>query len=217
MAFKGWPVEAVEFFEGLEADNSKAYWTEHKDTYAHAVHAPMAALLADLAGEFGEARIHRPYRDIRFSADKSPYKTAIAAEIGDSGYVQLSANGLMAGAGMYHLAPDQLGRYRSAVADDRAGPLLEATLASLTESKVDVHGTGALKTAPRGYAKDHPRVELLRYRGLVAMKQWPVAAWLGTSTAKSRVVDILRSARPLCQWLDAHVEATTMESPGRGR
>jgi uncharacterized protein (TIGR02453 family) len=211
MGFKGWPAEALEFYEGLEADNSKVYWTEHKDLYTQAVHAPMAALLADLAGEFGEGRIFRPYRDVRFSADKSPYKTSIAAGMG-SGYLQLNADGLMAGAGMYHLAPDQLERYRQAVDAEATGPGLEELIAGLTKAKIDVHGTDALKTAPRGYPKDHPRIELLRNRGLVAMKMWPAAPWLGTAAAKTRVVDVLRAARPLCEWLDEHVGPSTMES-----
>ena len=216
MAFKGWPADALEFYEGLEADNSKVYWTDHKDTYTNAVLAPMVDLLADLAGEFGESRIFRPYRDVRFRADKSPYKTAIAARIG-SGYVQLSADGLMAGAGMYHLAPDQLERYRSAVAEEASGTALEGTIATLVKAKVDVHGTDALKTAPKRYPKDHPRVGLLRNRGLVAMKQWPVAAWLGTSAAKTRIAELFRAARPLCAWLEDHVGPSTMEAPARGR
>src|SRR5437016_2802142 len=178
MAFRGWPADAVEFYEGLEVDNSRVYWADHKAVYETAVYAPMAALLADLADEFGEGRIFRPYRDVRFSADKTPYKTNIAATVG-SGYVQLSADGLMAGAGMYHLAPDQLDRYRQAVAAERTGPELEELIAGLRHAKVDVHGTDPLKTVPRGYPKDHPRSGLLRNRGLVAMKQWPVAAWLG--------------------------------------
>jgi uncharacterized protein (TIGR02453 family) len=215
MAFKGWPADALEFYEGLEADNSKAYWTEHKDTYLTAVHAPMAALLLDLADEFGEGRIFRPYRDVRFSADKSPYKTSIAATVG-SGYVALSADGLVAGSGQYHMAADQLDRYRQAVAADSTGTALEQTIADLREAKIDVHGYDALKTAPKGYPKDHPRVELLRYRGLVATKQWPAAAWLGTSTAKTRIVDMLRAARPLCEWLDTNVGESTMPAP-RGR
>jgi uncharacterized protein (TIGR02453 family) len=215
MAFKGWPVEALEFYEGLEADNSKVYWTEHKATYTTAVHAPMADLLSELAKEFGEGRIFRPYRDVRFSADKSPYKTSIAATVG-AGYVQLSADGLMAGSGQYHMAPDQLERYRQAVAGDATGPALEQTISSLTDAGIDVHGSEPLKTAPKGYARDHPRVELLRYRGLVAMKQWPVAPWLGTSAAKTRIVDTFRAARPLCEWLDENVGESTMAAP-RGR
>ena len=123
MAFRGWPVEALEFFEGLEADNSKTYWHQHKDTYETLVRAPMEELVEELAPEFGEGRIFRPYRDIRFSADKSPYKTNIAANLGE-GYVQLSADGLGVGSGMWHMAPDQLERYREAVDEDGAGAAL---------------------------------------------------------------------------------------------
>src|SRR3989442_14966296 len=84
MAFRGWPAEALEFFEGLEADNTKAYWQEHKAVYETAVRPPMEQLLAELAPDWGDGRIHRPYRDIRFSPDKSPYRTHIAA-MGPSG------------------------------------------------------------------------------------------------------------------------------------
>jgi uncharacterized protein (DUF2461 family) len=112
MTFRGWPAEALEFFEGLEADNSKVYWQRNRDVYDTMVRAPMEELLKELAPEWGEGRIFRPYRDIRFSSDKSPYKTNIAAVIGD-GYVQLSADGLGAGCGMYEMTPDQLERFSS--------------------------------------------------------------------------------------------------------
>ena len=74
MAFRGWPIEAVEFYEGLEADNSKVYWQEHKAVYERQVKAPMEELLAELADEFGEGKLFRPYRDVRFSADKTPFR-----------------------------------------------------------------------------------------------------------------------------------------------
>src|SRR3990170_4474832 len=119
MAFKGWPAEALHFYEGLEADNSKAYWQDNKAIYDECVRAPMDGLLSELAPEFGEGKLFRPYRDIRFSADKSPYKTAIAASLAWGGYVHLSAEGLFVGSGMYHMAPDQLERYRAAVDDDK--------------------------------------------------------------------------------------------------
>jgi uncharacterized protein (TIGR02453 family) len=204
VAFRGWPPTAVEFYAGLEADNSKSYWLAHQDVYEQDVKAPMVELLDELAGEFGEGRMFRPYRDIRFSADKSPYKTSVAATVG-SGYVHLSAEGLMVGAGMYHLEPDQLDRYRQAVADDASGEELEHIVRNLRGARIDVHGTDALKKAPQGYPADHPRVELLRYKGIVAMKAWPPAAWLGTAAAKKRVVDVLHSAGPLTDWLAQHV------------
>ncbi|HEX4162146.1 MAG TPA: DUF2461 family protein, partial [Acidimicrobiales bacterium] len=75
MTFKGWPETALAFYEGLEADNSKTYWLDHKEVYERDVKAPMDALLAELTAEFGEPKLFRPYRDTRFSRDKSPYKT----------------------------------------------------------------------------------------------------------------------------------------------
>src|SRR4051812_15207855 len=129
MAFTGWPAEAIDFFEGLEADNSKAYWQDHKDTYERVVRAPMEALLVELAPEFGEGRVFRPYRDVRFSADKSPYKTNVAAMIGEVGYVHLNKDGLGVGRGMYMMAADQLDRYRRAVADDTTGAELTSIVA----------------------------------------------------------------------------------------
>jgi uncharacterized protein (TIGR02453 family) len=205
VTFNGWPAEALEFYEGLEADNSRTYWTANKVTYEQAVHGPMVALLSDLEAEFGAGRIFRPYRDLRFSADKTPYKTAIGATLAGGGYVQLSARGLAAGSGMYHMAADQLERYRRAVAHDLTGEQLERVIAEAARQKVVITGHSSLKTAPRGYGKDHPRAGLLRHKGLIAWQEWPAAAWLGTAAARDRVARFLRGAQPLQDWLDTHV------------
>src|SRR6266568_1312279 len=163
MAFRGWPAEAIEFYEGLEADNTRAYWQDHKKEYEELVKGPMVELLAELAGEFGEGKIFRPFRDVRFSKDKSPYKTATE---------------------------------------------LVRLVTALRKAGIEVAAHDTLKTAPKGYPKDHPRIELLRHKGLIAWKQWPVAAWMGTARAKQRVVDFLVAARPLNSWLDTHVGAS---------
>ena len=205
MAFRGWPAEAIEFYEGLEADNTRAYWQDHKKDYEELVKRPMVELLAELAGEFGEGKILRPFRDVRFSKDKSPYKTAIGATLERGGYVQFSAHGLAAGTGYYVMTPDQLEQYRRAVDDDKAGEELVGIAAELTKAKIDVTGHDTLKTAPKGYPKDHPRIDLLRHKGLIAWKQWPVAAWMGTAKAKQRVVDFFVASRPLIHWLDTNV------------
>lgn len=209
MAFRGWPEEALDFFEGLEADNSKTYWTANKAIYDELVRAPMDALLAELRKEFGEGKVFRPYRDMRFSADKSPYKTHMGATLAKGGYVQLSAEGLMAGSGMYVMASDQLERFRAAIDDNRTGRALEQVVAKLRKAKIEVSAHDALKTAPKGYAKDHPRIELLRLKGLISWQSWPVGAWLGTAKAKDRVVSFLRASKPLTTWLDRHVGVST--------
>ncbi|HTY71528.1 MAG TPA: DUF2461 domain-containing protein [Actinomycetes bacterium] len=205
MAFRGWTDEAIRFFEELEVDNTKAFWLAHKDVYEEQVRAPMRALLDDLEEEFGRARMFRPYRDTRFSADKSPYKTTIAAELERGGYVQFSAAGLGVGAGSYHLAPDQLDRYRGAVAADRTGREIAGIVATLRRDGYEVMAHDSLKTAPRGYPKDHPRLELLRLKGLAVWRQLPASDWLGSSKAPAKVTAALRSARPLTAWLEAYV------------
>jgi uncharacterized protein (TIGR02453 family) len=215
VTFRGWPSEALEFYEGLTADNSKTYWTAHKSAYETQVYAPMVELLAALEPEFGPGKIFRPYRDVRFSADKSPYKTHLGAWLSFGGYLQLSAEGLAAGGGMYEMASDQLDRYRRAVADERTGTELIALIEAIEGARIGVHGRGTLKTAPRGYPKDHPRLDLLRHKGLTTWKEWPPAAWLGTAAAKNRIVEFLRTSRPLRQWLDANVGPSRGEAQPR--
>lgn len=203
-AFRGWPEEAVDFFDGIELDNSKRYWAAHKDIYEESVLAPMSALLAELAPEFGEGRVFRPYRDIRFSSDKSPYKTNIAAH-NDSGYISLSAHALGVGAGLHMPTPDQLADFRAAVADDRTGPELVRIVGALKRKKIEVGAHEVLKSAPRGYPVDHPRIDLLRYKGLTAWKEWPVGPWLATVAPKRRIIDFLHASEPLKSWLASHV------------
>ena len=209
MAFRGWSDSALAFFEGLEADNSKTYWQAHKAEYGSEVRAPMEALLEELEPELGDGKIFRPYRDVRFSSDKSPYKTTIAAIIGDA-YVQLSASGLAVGAGMWEMAADQLDRYRAAVDDPRSGAKLQALVADARAAGLQVMAHGSLKTAPRDYAKDHPRVELLRYKGFALWREWPPAAWLGTAKVKDRILTFIEDARPVTRWLASHVGPSTL-------
>ena len=205
MGFSGWSPAAVEFFEGLEADNTKAYWSAHKDLYEGSVREPMAELLDELTGEFGQGRIARPYRDIRFRADKSPYKTEIYATLDRGGYVRFSADGLTAALGYYMMTAAQLERYRRAVDDASRGAPLAEVVERLRGEGLQVGGGQMLKTVPRGYPGDHPRIGLLRCKGLICWRQWPVEPWLGTPKAKDRVVGFLRTAAPLHQWLDQQV------------
>src|SRR5689334_7644318 len=131
MAFSGWSPEAVEFFQDLQTDNTKAYWSAHKDFYEASVREPMAELLDELSGEFGPGRIARPYRDIRFRADKSPYKTEIYATLDRGGYVRFSADGLTAALGYYMMTAAQLERYRRAVDDETGGAQLAGVVERL--------------------------------------------------------------------------------------
>jgi uncharacterized protein (TIGR02453 family) len=201
MTFTGFGEGAVEFYDGLVADNSKAYWTDQRAVYEADVRAPMEALLAALEPEFGRGKIFRPYRDVRFSNDKTPYKTHCGATVGPF-YVQVGSDGLMVAGGYYRMAPDQVARYRTAVADDRRGSDLEKRIAAL--QGLTVAGE-TLKTRPKGYEADHPRIGLLRHKGLYAWRAWEPDDVLHEPGTLNRVAGAWRELRPLTEWLADHV------------
>jgi len=215
--FRGWPETALRFFEGLEADNTKTYWLDHKDMYEREVRSPMQALLADLEAEFGPAHLFRPYRDTRFSADKRPYKTSVAAMVGGFRYVSMSARGLTAGSGIHHMSADQLERYRAAVIAQTSGPALARIASDLGARDVRVHGQDELRTAPRGYPRDHPLADLVRYKGIIAGVTWPPGDWLHTAEAGGRVAELFRRMTPFVDWVASHVGAPDSTRPVRTR
>ncbi len=148
-------------------------------------------------------------------AEAVPCKTAIAATLEDGGYVQFSADGLGAGCGMYHLAADQLDRFRHCGADDVTGTDLVRRLDPLREAGVELAAHDTLKSAPRGYAKDHPRIELLGLKGLIAWRKWPPEAWAGLEQPSSLVAEFFRACVPLQAWLGEHVGESQLEGGRR--
>ncbi|SRR5712691_7904211 len=216
MRFEGFPEAAFMFYEGLEADNSKSYWNDHRAVYEECVKAPLGALLAELEAEFGAPKLFRPYRDVRFSKDKSPYKTQAGASAAGrdgnaGGYLHLSAEGLFVAGGYYQTAPDQVERLRAAIADDGRGGELQAILGTARRAGFTPSGD-ELKTVPRGYPADHPRADLLRYKSLVLWRQWPPEPWLHTRDALNRIRRAWRALGPLHGWLDHNVGAS--DRPG---
>ena len=201
--FHGFGEGAVEFYDGLIADNSKAYWTDQRQVYETHVKEPMQALLADLEAEFGAGKIFRPYRDVRFSRDKTPYKSHCGATAG-SYYVQLGADGLLAAGGYYQMAADQVARFRTAVDDERRGSDLVKRLAAMESEDITIAGE-TLKTRPRGVDPDHPRLDLLRHKGLYGWRLWPLDDVLHEPGSRPRVAGTWRALRPLTEWLDDHV------------
>ena len=204
MEFTGFPVAALDFYDDLEMDNTKTYWTAHKHVYEESVRAPMAALLADLEEEFGTAKLFRPYRDVRFAKDKTPYKTHqgayVAVAPATGWYVQVSAPGVRVGAGFYDASADRLGRLRTAIDDDRRGKQLEKILAKLTKDGWTVGGD-KLKTSPRGYDTDHPRIDLLRHKSLTVGKSYGFEPVIHTPELAELVRADWRATKPLITWI----------------
>jgi uncharacterized protein (TIGR02453 family) len=214
MAFRGIPNDALVFYEQLEADNSKAFWDANRARFKEVVRDPVDQLAAEL-GEYGEFHVFRPHNDLRFSKNKPPYKTHQGAytesEGGAGYYFQLSARGLMCGAGYYAMAKDQLERFRAAVDADHTGDEIARIVAVLANRGYSVGAIGELKTAPRGVPKDHPRIELLRRKGLMVSKDFGTPQWLHTGQIVSKIRRTWDGAADMNAWLDAHVGPSTLE------
>ena len=205
MTFTGFDEDAVAFYRELTLNNDRGFWLANRERYQERVVAPMHALAALLEDEFGAGKLFRPYRDVRFSPDKSPYKLHAGMTFERGGYVQVSAEGLAAGAGVYVFDRDQLVRYRRAVDAPVSGAQLEDALEAVADAGHGIEVSDALKTTPRGFDADHPRIELLRFKGLVTWEDWGIPDWFTTPEAAEHVAGFLRASEPVTAWLREHV------------
>ena len=218
---RGFSVKATRFFEDLEDDNTREFWTAHKDVFDREVLRPLNALLESLPEQYQPFRVLRMHRDLRFSKDKSPYKTqqgAMHEADGTVHYLHIGADGLLVAAGLYQMETDQLERFRAAVDDNRAGRRLERLLAELPDGSVQLFTDGVppLKSAPRGYPKGHPRIDLLRQKGLIAHRRLNGAGLRRQESLREFVVGTFEACEPLVRWLTRHVGPTTQRrEPGR--
>lgn len=205
--FAGFPEAALDFYDDLETDNTRTFWAAHKDTYVMAVKEPMLSLLAELEAEFGPGKVFRPYRDVRFAKDKTPYKIHqggyVAASAATGWYVQVSARGVLVGAGFYDASPESLGRFRSSIDDGVRGRLLERILERLVNEGWEIGGE-RVKTSPRGYDADHPRIALLRHKTLSVSTSYGFEPVVHTPDLRDRVRADWRALRPLVEWVSAN-------------
>lgn len=216
MTFAGVPPEALEFYEQLEADNTKAFWQANRQSYLEVVKAPVEDLCVELT-EYGPFHLFRPHNDLRFSKNKPPYKVHQGAygesEGGAGFYFQLSAQGLMCGTGYYAMAKDQLARFRAAVDAEATGAEIENIVDGLAR-RYSIGAIAELKTAPRGVPKDHARITLLRRKGLMMSKDFGAPKWLHTKQVVSKVRGVWMAAAEMNAWLDAHVGPSELEPDG---
>ncbi len=191
-SFQGFPPQGIEFLAGLAKDNSKKYFDAHRKSYDGALIDPAKAFVSSLGRELSKTvgrsvhaeprvngSIFRMNRDLRFSADKTPYKTHLDFIFWEGQgksrgcpafYLRVAPGETILGAGMMGFRPSKLGAFREAVADGGSGASLEAAIAQATAQAggadaVELRGSG-YKKVPRGYKEDHPRAELLKHKGI---------------------------------------------------
>lgn len=207
MRFTGFTEAALDFYEDLEVDNSKTFWDARKETYKTAVREPMTALVDELAKEFGEGKLFRPYRDVRFAKDKTPYKTHQGAFVSRGPatgyYVQIGAPGVRVAAGFYDATAERLKLIRRAIDDERHGAELENIIAKLQRGGWELTGT-TLKTAPRGWDVVHPRIDLLRHKTLIVRRDYGFDDVIYSPTLVEKVRGHWRETTPLLDWVSKH-------------
>ena len=187
-AFAGFADRNGAFFRALAKNQDREWFAARKDGYERGWAKPMAALLGEARTaidssypdfELGEPKVFRIHRDVRFSTDKSPYKThvgggitlgnaKIGTDVAAALYVQIGTE-TFAWAGTYGMAPVALAKYRAAVLDDSKGKEIASLVRAIEKKRFSLESMGTLKKAPRGAPLDHPRVELLKRKGLVVV------------------------------------------------
>jgi uncharacterized protein (TIGR02453 family) len=222
--FAGFDKKAPGFFHELAAEQSREWFHARKDEYLALWQQPMEALLDDVRAGLAAAykglklappKIFRIQRDVRFAADKSPYKTHIAGFIGlgnpkgaMSGpaamYMHLGLEEF-AGAGHYMFEPDQLVKWRKLVGADKTGAPLAALLAKATKAKLAIGAHEVLQRVPKPFDAEHPRAELLRHKGLTVEFPAIPRGLIHKPALTGWLVAQAKAAAPLVTWLAKHL------------
>ncbi len=205
--FAGFTKDAIRFLKELEKNNERAWFQENKARYEEVIKAPLDALTEDGERTYGSGKAFRIYRDVRFSKDKTPYKTHASAVFERDGivhYFHLEKDHCFVATGTHMMQRDQLQRFWQAIDDGRSGKRLEKLVQEAQEAGLEIGGS-ALKTAPRGYAKDHERVHLLRHKGLTVSRKEKLGPWLYSAEAGPKVAAIWAEGAAINAWLRKYV------------
>ena len=204
MQFTGFPVAALDFYDDLEVEPTKTFWEANKHVYLESVRQPMEALMKALEPQFGPAKIFRPYRDVRFAKNRAPYKTHQGAFVGvapaTGWYFEISPRGTRVGGGFYDARPERLAKVREAITDEEYGPELQSLIDGYLSDGWEISGD-KVKTSPRGYTTDHPRIELIRHKQLYVGKPYGFEQDALGPELVERVRADWEALRPLLTWL----------------
>jgi len=222
--FQGFADGAARFFEELTLHNDRDWFEAHRQAFQIGWLRPMEALLAEVrerlsrtypGGALGKPKVFRLHRDLRFSKDKSPYKTHIGGllplaalsggrsqvEVPAALYFHVSHQELFAAAGLYGMDAATLARHRQALLDPRRGRELDRILAPLRKRGLTLEARESLKRPPPGVDPEHPRAELLRMKGLIAVTPELDRRLLAKPALAGRLTEVARACAPLNRWL----------------
>lgn len=181
--FDGFRREALDFLIELGLNNDRSWFTPRKAQYEALLKVPLEQFCAALGTELeargipmraDERSPFRIYRDVRFSKDKSPYKTNVGASFpwtgaggGVGGYLHIEPGASFTGGGMYHPSPARLAAWRAAVVEDRAGVHAAVGDPGFVAAYGRVDAESVLKRAPAGFDPADPDLELLKLKDVI--------------------------------------------------
>ncbi len=213
----GFTEKSFAVLDGLAENNDKDWFHAHRDEFETYVESPFLGLLADLTDRLASSdlplrgsrkTIFRMNRDVRFSEDKSPYKTSISAVLTQSGtkaeaggllYVQMDRTGGFAGAGWHKLSPSALGPFRDAMIEDADN--FNEVRSSLSRASRRLRDEDSLTAMPRGYADqaDHRHADVIRLKSLLIAEDLPKIAFISGDVA-GRIAALAQDGMPLLIW-----------------
>jgi uncharacterized protein (TIGR02453 family) len=203
--FDGFGTDALDFFDELEANNDREWFAANRSRYESGIAEPLRRLGDALAPAFGTPKVFRPFRDVRFSADKRPIKeqAGLLLSAGDGGlsYFQLSADGVFLAGGWWHPAKEALARFRSLVDTPDGARSARDALAEVGRDGFELAADGRLAGAPRGYPRDHPEIELLRQTSLAVGRSGPPEPWLFDASCADQVAAAWQVVGTWNRWL----------------
>jgi uncharacterized protein (DUF2461 family) len=218
--FSGFSSQSVEFFQQLEEDNSKDFWTRHRNVYDESIKPTFVTLLNGVTS-FGSWRVYRPNNDTRFGTSKGPYKTFIGAvaerDDGVGAFLQISSKGLLIGTGIPMPAPDQLTALRAALDNSAAAKSFLAAVRKVEANGVVVHGGRyePLARVPTGFKKGHLMETHLRWKGVELNVRPDNPTWLDTPNAPKHVDKLIAQGAALMDWLGANVGPSSLTAEER--
>ncbi len=204
-SFVGFGKDALDFFDELEINNDRGWFAANRARYESGIAEPLRLLGEALAPNFGTPKAFRPFRDVRFSADKRPIKEQagllLSSDDGGRYYFQLSAEGVFLAGGWWQPAKIALVRFRSLVDFPAGARSAHDAVASVEREGIGLAAGGRLASAPRGYKRDHPQIELLRQTSLAVGKSQPAEPWLFDASCVDHVADAWRAVGTWNHWL----------------
>jgi len=208
-SFTGFGKDLIKYYTQLEANNNREWFHAHRGMYDENVAVPLTKIAAALSAGYEPVKVYRPYRNVRFWPDLPPLNEHASltanAEANSAYYLRIDADGMLLGAGNWQPTKAQLMQFRVIASTDSGAQAIRSVLAEVQTCGFELSTENAVKSAPRGYAKDDPNIDLLRLKSLSLSAHFAPGAWLYSSDCLTKVLLGWQTLAPWIDWLRSNL------------